>query len=92
MRKEAKGAESLVVKEAPIEYAELGDVDESVALEPLEAAPIPEVNQAPLLPMEAAVERIGKAVLDHFKEQFNGKPSGMRHVDTKDRIFENEIQ
>ncbi len=42
--------------------------------------------------VEAALDRIGEAVLKNFKEQFNGKPSEMRHIDQKDRIFESENQ
>ena len=40
--------------------------------------------------VEAALDRIGEAVLADFKKQFNGKPTEMRHIDAKDRIFENE--
>ena len=74
-------AEELAVPDAPMPTPRSGSRSN---------APAPVENQAPLMTVEAALDRIGEAVLADFKKQFNGKPTEMRHIDAKDRIFENE--
>lgn len=93
MQKQESTAPSVALAEEPADYGgeshmELPDAPEPQLSVPSLVAP----NEAPLMTVEVAVGRIGEVVLNHFKEQFNGKPSEMRHIDDKDRIFENESQ
>lgn len=82
------------VAEETVDYAEVLEVAVPDAPMPMpiprSKAPAPVENQAPLMTVEAALDRIGEAVLVDLKKQFNGKPTEMRHIDAKDRIFENE--
>lgn len=89
--KEFKEA-TIAIAEEPVDYAEAAEVAVSDAPKRGSGAMAPVENQAPLMSVEAALERVGEAVLTDFKKRFNGKPTEMRHVDAKDRIFENEKQ
>lgn len=82
------------IAEEPADYPEAVELAVPDAPMPMPRsrsnAPAPVENQAPLMTVEAALDRIGEAVLVDLKKQFNGKPTEMRHIDAKDRIFENE--
>ncbi|CAI8278437.1 MAG: Uncharacterised protein [Opitutia bacterium UBA7350] len=51
-----------------------------------------EVSPTPLISVESAIEQVGEAVLADLKAHFNGKPTEMRSIDNKDRIFKDEMQ
>ncbi|MGB0459778.1 MAG: hypothetical protein ACPGH0_01200 [Opitutales bacterium] len=83
-------APSAAVAEEPVDYAEAVEVALRDVPRPGPIAPAPVENKGPLMTVEAALDQIGEAVLADFKKQFNGKPTQMRHIDAKDRIFEKE--
>lgn len=83
--------EPVAVAEAPAVYKDSeAEAPTSVAPEVKGPSSATDEHQAPLMSMEAAMDRVGTAVLAEFKKQFNGKPTEMRHLNAKDRIFERE--
>lgn len=90
--RESVATATTAVAEEPVDYTEAVEVavPDAPKPRPKSIAPAPVENQAPLMTVEAALDRIGGAVLADLKKQFNGKPTEMRHIDGKDRIFENE--
>ena len=79
-----------VVEEASVYEDSEPEAPSSVAPAVKVPPPAPDKDQEPLMTVEAAVDRIGTAILAEFKKQFNGKPTEMRHLDAKDQIFEGE--
>jgi hypothetical protein len=80
----------VAVAEEPYDYGKAEQAAVPDAPKPRSSTVAVEENDAPLMAVEAALDRIGETVLVDFKKQFNGKPTEMRHIDAKDRIFKNE--
>ena len=89
--KQLRRDEPVAVAEEPVVYQD-SEAEAPTAVAPEVNGPpsAPDEHQAPLMTVEAAMDRIGTAVLAEFKKQFNGKPTEMRHLNAKDRIFERE--
>jgi hypothetical protein len=78
-----------LVEEAPDDYkptvVDFEDTEDEASAEvSVDALPIAEEV---LVSTESALKHLGEAVLSTLEKEFNGKPSEMRALDNKDRIF-----